>query len=304
MRRFSSLLLGLSVATLIAVFLLGCAGASSPAAAPATMGPVGRSVAGGDAAGGPVDDDGTSAQAPIPSGAGALIIHTGSIELEVADMRPAIDQATVLIAGLGGHVAESHEQNAGEYQAATVTYRIPAARWAEAVAGLRALGQKVLSEDTDAQDVTAQVVDLDARIANLRASELALQGIMARATTITDVLKVQAELTGVRGDIESMTAQRDRLADQAALGTLEVRFNVPVDEAAVATRGWDLGREVDSALATLVRVGQGTTSLAVWLLIVGLPVFIPILVAIFAGVRIRRWYVDRQQTRTPVLPPM
>ncbi|MEX2546371.1 MAG: DUF4349 domain-containing protein, partial [Chloroflexota bacterium] len=223
MRRFSSLLLGLSVATLIAVFLLGCAGASSPAARPLddVGNSVGRPVA-GDTAGEPIDDDGNSSQGPSPSGEGALIIHTGSIELEVADMRPAIDQATVLIASLGGFVAESHEQNAGEYQAATVTYRIPAARWAEAVAGLRAIGVKVLSEDTDAQDVTAQVVDLDARIANLRASELALQEIMSRATTITDVLKVQGELTGVRGDIESMTAQRDHLADQAALGTLEV----------------------------------------------------------------------------------
>ena len=35
------------------------------------------------------------------------------------------------------------------------------------------------------------------------------QGIMTRATTITDVLKVQSELTAVRGDIESLTAQRD-----------------------------------------------------------------------------------------------
>ena len=82
--------------------------------------------------------------------------------------------------------------------------------------------------------MTAQVVDLDARIANLQASESALQAIMARATTIADVLKVQQELTGVRGDIESMIAQRDNLADQAAMGTLDVIFTVPVVAAAVA----------------------------------------------------------------------
>jgi hypothetical protein len=224
------------------------------------------------------------------------------MELEVTDLRPAVDQATALITNLGGHIAESHEQNSGGHQAASVTYRIPAARWTEAVTGLRALGHKVLSEDTDAQDVTAQVVDLDARIANLRTSEAALQGIMSRATTITDVLKVQQELTGVRGDIESMTAQRDNLADQAAMGTLEVGFSVPVDEAAVATGGWDLGREVDSAVAALVRVTQGATSLAVWLLIVVLPVLIPVLVAIYVAVRIRRWYAARQAARPPVAP--
>jgi len=257
MRRISSSLIGLLAALLVGVVLLGCAGAASPAA---TSGPAGRPVAGNpdELAG---DGDG-AAQVPDAQAGAPLVVYTGSLVLEVADLRPAIDQATALITGLGGHIAASHEQNAAGRQDATVTFRIPAQNWTTALNGLRAIGQKVLSEDTDAEDVTAQVVDLDARIANLRASEAALQGIMGRATTIADV-KVQEELTSVRGDIESMTAQRDNLADQAALGTLEVGFSVPFAAASVASGGWDLGREIDNAVAALVRLGQGFASLAV-----------------------------------------
>jgi hypothetical protein len=298
MRRVYSIVL---VATLVVASLsaIACAGAAGPAA---TMGPAGRPAAGGPPpvgydAGGDVPADGPALASPGV----AMIIHTGSIALEVSDLRAAIDQATAVVTGLGGQVAASHEENSAGRQSASVTYRIPAERWTEAVAGLRGIAQKVVTEDTDAEDVTAQVVDLDARIANLRVTEAALQQIMGQATTIPDVLTVQQELTRVRADIESMTAQRDHLADQAALGTLTVQFYVPAVEAAVATGGWDLGREVDGAVATLVRVGQGVASLAVWLVIVVLPVLIPLALIAWVAFRIRRRYLARPQQSAPTV---
>jgi hypothetical protein len=307
MQRSSSsrggLFLGFCALALAAMAVMACSGGAT---APAAAGPDGHEAQRPDVENPDDftgDDEGPTAQVP---GAGApdtaQIVHTGTIELEVTDLRATVDQATALIGGLGGQIAESHEQNSSDYEVATVTYRIPAARWNEALAGLRGLGQKVLAEDTNAEDVTAQVIDLDARIANARTSEAALQAIMARATTIPDVLKVQGELTTIRGDIESMTAQRDHLADQAALGTLEVTFSVPiVATAAVAGNGWDLGREIDQALATLVRVGQGFASLSVWLVIVVLPVAIPVLLMIYVAVRVRRRF-DARRSQQPLAP--
>ena len=63
--------------------------------------------------------------------------------------------------------------------------------------------------------MTSQVVDLQARIANLRASETALQGIAAKATKISDVLEVQAQLTA--------DARPDRDAHGAAEGSQRPR---------------------------------------------------------------------------------
>jgi hypothetical protein len=279
----------------------GSAATSAPAAAtsaPATA-----------AAGGPTSDFGGDGQpaepgsTPAPAGSTSdqqLIVYEGTLSLEVGDLNQAVDQADQLVAGLGGHVASSQLSNKDNASSSSVTYRIPAERWDDALTGLRAIGTRVVDENTTSEDVTGQVVDLDARIANLKASESALQAIMARASSIPDVLNVQDKLTSVQGDIESMTAQRDSLANRAALSTLTVDFNVPVAETTVATGGWDLGHEVDNAAAALLRLGQGLTTIAVWLVIVVLPVVVPLLILLLIGRWLRRrWLRTHPQ---PVMP--
>ena len=87
--------------------------------------------------------------------------------------------------------------------------------------------------------MTGQVIDLEARIRNLQASEVALQGIAERATKIADVLEVQAQLTDVRGQIEELTAQLKDLNDRAGYATLTARFIVPIVATTAAAKGWD-----------------------------------------------------------------
>ena len=287
----------LLLASLAATFLIvtACTGAApaGPTAGPARPG--------GD--GGEPGDDSGEPQAPVLPDQ-QLIVYTGSLQLDVADLLAAVQQADELVRGLGGHVASSYAENAADYQYATVTYRIPAPHWQDALDGLKALAERVVLETTESEDVTAQVVDLDARLANLRATESALQAIMDRATTIDDVLEVQRELTNVRGDIESLTAQREFLANRAALATLEVTFGVPTAAVSLASGGWDLGREIDSALAALVRLGQLAASLAIWLVLVIVPLFVPIALAIYVAVRLRRWWLATHPPTQPWrIPP-
>ncbi len=287
----------------VVILLLACAGATAP------LSDVGNRLSGpanGPTAG-PVDNGtgpgGQDNQAPeVPDQ--QLIVYSGSMELEVADLDAAVTQADQLVRSLGGHVAASQTYDRGDGKTAAVTYRIPAARWSEALAGLHALATRVVTETTGSEDVTTQVVDLDARLANLRVTETAMQLIMDRATTITDVLKVQQELTTIRGDIERLTAQRDYLANRAALATLEVGFGVPVGEASRASEGWDLGREVDSALAALVRLGQWAASLLIWTVLVLVPLFVPIILVIYLALRIRRrWVATHPQAPVGGPPP-
>jgi len=105
----------------------------------------------------------------------AKIVRTGSLELQVADVTKALTGGREAMAALGGYIGSSQQQRSGDQTVATVTYRIPVARWEDALAAMRGLGT-VISEATDAAEVTAQIVDLDARIRNLKASEVALVG--------------------------------------------------------------------------------------------------------------------------------
>ncbi|HEY7023670.1 MAG TPA: DUF4349 domain-containing protein [Candidatus Limnocylindrales bacterium] len=294
------------------VLLVACSGSAAVPAPQATSAPATAPALG--AIGAPVDDSGkpgssygsggTPQQAASSPGPDTqLIVYEGSIDLQVDDVGASVDQANQLIGGLGGHVASSNASTKNDQDFATITYRIPAEKWDEALADMRAVGAKVLNETTTSEDVTGQVVDLNARIANAQASETALQAIMDKATTIDDVLSVQRELTQVRGDIESMTAQRDLLGNRAAFSTLTVSFETLVTQTQAVSGGWDLGQVFDDAVAALVRVGQGVITLGVWLVVVVLPIVVPLLVVLGVAVYLRRRWLRGHPGPDMTLPP-
>jgi Domain of unknown function (DUF4349) len=217
----------------------------------------------------------TSDAGPIAAVDDAKIIRTGTMSLDVTDVPAALRAARDAITALGGYIGASTTSSDGDRPTAEVTYRIPVARWEAALDALRSLNgltSRVVAEHTDAIEVTSQIVDLDARIANLRASETALQAIAAQATKISDVLEVQARLTDTRGQIESLAAQRKDLSDRAAYSALTVRFDIPVVAVAAAASGWDPGMVVDSASATMVSLLQSVATAGIWFAIVWLPI--------------------------------
>ena len=178
----------------------------------------------------------------------------------------------------GGYVGASQESNDGDQSVATITYRIPATRWEDAIGDLRGLATKVVAEQTQATEVGGQLVDLEARIRNLRASEASLQEIAEGAGRISDLLEVEAQLTAVRGQIEQLEGQRAQLEDQVAYGTLVTTFGLEVIQVQEQAQGWDPKQDVDGAFATLIGAGQAIVTGLIWFTIVWLPV-IAVLVA-------------------------
>ncbi len=254
-------------------------GGPGEALAPAAQGDTTSKGAGGSSgssSGGSTGSTGSNGSVPLydVSRPDLLVIRTGTLELQVATLDDALASASSAIAGLGGHASGSDRSGDGEAAHASVTYRIPVASWDQALTALRRLAVKVVAEQSRSEDVTTQVVDLSARIANLQATERALQAIMARADKIADVLAVQEQLTTVRGQIEQATAERKHLQDQAAFSTLTVGFGLRPDPVVTAQRGFDPRSEVDRAAASLVEVIQGVATAGIWFGIVWLPILL------------------------------
>jgi hypothetical protein len=222
----------------------------------------------------------------------ATIVYTGSMQLVVADLRVAVERAQAELEALGGYVGASTASNDrnGAGARATITYRIPSNRWSDGLKALRALATEVAFEETSATDVGDQLVDLEARLRTLRASEIALQDIASKSAKVTDLLEVEQRLTQVRSEIESMDAQRAAIADRVAYGTLVTSFGADVAAVSQAADEWDPAREVDEATATLLSSLQGLASGLIWFGIVWLP-FLAVLVVVVLVVRAvyRRW---------------
>ncbi len=281
---------GVLAIVLLGLIAAGCgsqasmAGASeAPAALSAASGgadaELGEQATGDEdaAAGGPAAGEGFAA--PIEQ----RIIKTGEVSVEVPEVQTAVGQVRAFALELGGYVGGS--QAGSRDESATLTLRVPAAQFDEALERLRALEGEVVAEATRESDVTRQIVDIQARITNLEASEASYRVLLERAERIEDVLTVQSRLDGVRGEIEQLEAQLQDIEGDADLSTLTVSLIPVAEPVSAVTEEWDPGVQFNGALASLVGIGQGLVSALIWIGIVWLPVLLVLALLVLLALR-------------------
>jgi hypothetical protein len=210
-------------AALAGTALVGCSSRSNsessgaaPAAADGAKAPAGTGEAANDslAKGGP-------AQVPTDQPVQRSIIYTGSITLQVDDVPAAAATIAGLTRTAGGFVGGDQRQLDADHSTATLTLRVPADKFSGTLDAIGRSGrEKSRSISTD--DVTATVIDLDARIKTQEASVARMRDLLAKAQSVTDVAAVEAELSKREADLESMQAKQRNLADLTALSTITV----------------------------------------------------------------------------------
>lgn len=192
------------------------ADALSTANAPADPG-----VPSESAAGGATDSAGVGSAVPaLPN----LVVKHAQLEIRAPRRALAarVQAARDLAAAAGGFVEHSDRGPTS----ATIALRVPTERYADVLLRLGELGHVTTSTE-QADDVTGQVTDLDARLRNLQAQEAVLRNLMNQARTVPDSIAVQQQLSGIQEQIEQLAAQRGLLANQASYATVAVSFSVP-----------------------------------------------------------------------------
>jgi tetrahydromethanopterin S-methyltransferase subunit G len=274
---------GLPILVLLAVLLAACGAGSAPQAGATVAGEPAASADGGNgepAGGGAGQGDGV----PFADLVDRKIIKTGEVTLEVPRVGAAIGEVRAMAASLRGYVAGSRAGSSDE--TATLELRVPADAFDEALERLHDMEGEVRVEATNEEDVTSSVVDLEARIRNLEASERQYRVLVERAQDVDDILAVQSRLDQVRGEIEQLTAQLQQLSDLAALSTLTVTLVPAVVPVQVVAEGWDPGVTFGKALAALVGAGQGLADLAIWIGVVVLPTLLAGALLLWLALRI------------------
>jgi len=168
-----------------------------------------------------------------------------------------------------------------DYRSSVTTLRVVNSEVPALVADLEKLGTVESSVQTS-QDVTAEVADVDARVANARVSLARIRVLMDRATSISDVVALEAELSRRQGDLEALEARQRALADQTAQATVTVRL---VDVSAPApeeeTTGFVAGLQQGwNAFTAALTVGLTILGAALPFLIVLVPVGFVVLWAV------------------------
>jgi uncharacterized protein DUF4349 len=158
-----------------------------------------------------------------------MVIRTAVASVKVDSLEPAIAALRQLAAHVAGFVANAAIQTGnGELRSATVEVKIPAARFDEAMTGLKPIGT-LESSKVQVDDVGEEYVDVTARMDNARRLERRLIDLLATRTgKLKDVLDVEQSLAQVREEIERYEGRLRYLQRHTALSTLTVYIHEPV----------------------------------------------------------------------------
>ncbi|TFC04741.1 DUF4349 domain-containing protein [Cryobacterium adonitolivorans] len=153
------------------------------------------------------------------------VITTGSVSLTVADPIRSAEDAATIVEEAGGRVDSRTETPETENQSASanLSLRIPVGDLDRTLDALRALGT-VNYVSMNSSDVTQQSQDLDARITALSTSVDRLLALMSQATTTTDLIAIESELSTRQAELEGMKSQRDYLTDQVEYSTISLEL--------------------------------------------------------------------------------
>ncbi|MDQ3096850.1 MAG: DUF4349 domain-containing protein [Chloroflexota bacterium] len=294
----------LLLATLALGLLVGCsAGGAGVTGQSAPGGTVGLTRDGGPAPavaegapavgkGVPTTDQSAARPGGIPVPAALdptrALILTASISMRAGDPWSAADRAQSIASSLGGDVMSLSQSGSGEQRSASMTLRVPADKFNDALRALRSLSDvEVLSSSVDSKDVTEQFVDLEARLRAKQAEETRYLALLARADKIEDILRIDQSLNSVRTQIEQLTGQLNSMKSRTTFSTISLSITptgvIPLGDPKV----YDPSKTIERAVAALGAMLRVVADLTIWLLIFA---WLPLLLlgAAFAALRYRR----------------
>ena len=177
----------------------------------------------------------TSQQMPVEQ----KLIKTVNLSVETEDLNTLLDNISAQVDSLGGYVQSRNVYNGSAYSGsrnrnAELTIRIPAANLDGFVGKVKDLGN-ITSANEQVEDVTLSYVAVESRMNALQTEHDRLLELLAQAETMSDLLEVEARLTEVRYELESVTTQMNILANQVNYSTVElyideVKEYTPVEE--------------------------------------------------------------------------
>ena len=223
----------------------------------------------------------------------AFADHGRRAEVQVSQQRRKLvrvgfgerfSEAVDIAEGNGGFVEDSRAQK----RYGTLTIRVPSDTFDRTLRALRALGT-VEVQELHGKDVTADYVDLNARLRIARSRREVLLRLMDTATSIEQTIRVQNALDETQLRIEQLQGQLRVLDDQTSLATITLNLAESGAQPSSEVEKPSIPNAFERAIAGFVGV--------IAAIVIGLGYLLPILA--IAGVG---WFVStrlRRRRETP-----
>lgn len=167
----------------------------------------------------------------------SITVGSGTFDSKLADVRALVQLEQGYIAGTD---AQANPDTNQQIRSGVISFMVPEAKFDDTIDQLTRMG-KVQNEHISGQDVSAQYVDLQARLQNEEAQRDAMLALLQRAQSIADIIAVQTQLGQITGTIEQLKGQIAYIDHNTAYSTVSVQLTesgAPVSSAPVDSWGF------------------------------------------------------------------
>ncbi|MDP7014853.1 MAG: DUF4349 domain-containing protein [Pirellulaceae bacterium] len=228
------------------------------------------------------------------------IVYRGSLEVMVDDFDDTPD-INGLVAEHGGFISASRVLRDDNSKYGEWTVRLPVDRLGGFLASLRGIGE-ITEQTLRSEEVTAEYYDLTARIKNKQHEETRLhEYLKENSKSLDDILRVELEMSRVRGEIERMEGRIRVLNNLTALSTITLKIRETPAVAAVepepepATFGQRVSEHWTMTTTAMLKLGQ---DIVIALVMIG-PWLIVLLPFMIGAVLLMRRLLRRLEASSP-----
>ena len=216
------------------------------------------------------------------------IVEYVHFSVETKTFDKLLSDVSATVAQVGGYIENSSIDGNRYYQSdcreAELTIRIPKDKQAD-FSDFIAKNSNVVSRSVNTEDVTDQYIDTQSRIKALTIEKETLEGLLTKATDLSETMTVYERLTDVIAELESYQSRLNQMDNLVEYTTFTVYISegekeTPVEKQSWFTTTWNgfVDNLSDLGNGLLTGVSYVLSTAPYWLLFVAVPLVVLLLV--------------------------
>lgn len=149
------------------------------------------------------------------------IIKSASLEVSVDVPTDTLSEMKALVKSKSGFVQSIYDN---DEKTISMTAKIPQGQLESFVEEASKKG-KLISKNISSQDVTGELIDIEAKVKNLKVLRARFRELLARANNIDEVLKIEKELVRIQSEIDSIEGRVKSLKQHALLSDVSIMIS-------------------------------------------------------------------------------
>lgn len=152
------------------------------------------------------------------------IIKEGEISFETSNSAKTKELISESVSEFNGYISNDNVFDYKDRVEHRLTIRIPADKFESLLDRISENAEKLDSKNINALDVTAEFIDVEARLKTKKELENRYIELLKQANKVEEVLAIEREIGNLRTEIESIEGRLKYLTDRVSFSTLTVVF--------------------------------------------------------------------------------